>query len=142
MLARVIGYLRSLSAPRMLLWCYLLWYLFAVATYFDPNPRVWASSIGLSLIIGTGLYLSTAYAKLERTSLSFWQIFRFYLMPFCVSSFSALIKGRGFILIFHPSLAKNLQSLAVCAGFCLLVYASKTVGVGSAKATAQRLEQT
>lgn len=137
----MIGYLRSLSAPKMLLWCYLLWYLFAVVTYFDPKPRLWASSIGLSVIVGTGLYLSTAYASRERTPLSFWQIFRFYLMPFCVSSFSALIKGRGFVLIFHPTLAKNFEALALCAGFSLLVYACKNLGTSAAKATAPGLER-
>lgn len=31
-----------------------------------------------------------------------WQIFRLFLMPFCVSSFAALVKGRGFILVFSP----------------------------------------
>lgn len=116
----MVGYLRSLPAPKLLLWCYLLWYLFVAVTYFDPSPTLWASSLGLSAIIGTGLYLSTAYAGAVRTPLQFWPVFRFYLMPFCVSSFSALIKGHGFVLIFHPTLIQNLQSLALCAGFCAL----------------------
>ena len=117
----MVTYLRELSAPKTLLWCYLLWYAFVAIRYFDPGPALWASSLGLSAIIGTGLYLSTAYAEQKRRKLGFWPVFRFYLMPFCVSSFSALIKGRGFVLIFHPDPENNLTAFFLCAGFCLLV---------------------
>jgi len=122
---RVVAYLRGLSAPKTLLWCYFLWYAFAVFRHFDPSPRLWASSLGLSAIIGTGLYLSTAHADPARRTLGFWPVFRFYLMPFCVSSFSALIRGKGFILIFHPSAADNAGALAFCAGFCSVVWLLK-----------------
>jgi hypothetical protein len=121
----VIAYLRGLSAPKTLLWCYLGWYAFAVAKYFEPSPALWASSVGLSAIIGTGLYVSTVHAAPERRALGFWPVFRFYLMPFCVSSFSALIRGKGFILIFHPNLEDNVAALALCAGFCAVVFAVK-----------------
>jgi hypothetical protein len=121
----VTAYLRALSAPKLLLWCYLIWYAFAAVRYFDPNPALWASSLGLSLIIGSGLYLSTAYAGPERRTLGFWPVFRFYLMPFCVSSFAALIKGRGFVLIFHPRLEDNLSVLALCSLFTATVLALK-----------------
>ena len=125
----------------MLLWCYLLWYLFVVVTYFDPKPRLWLSSVGLSIIVGTGLYLSTAHGNRERTRLSFWQVFRFYLMPFCVSSFSALIKGRGFVLIFHPSLEKNIEALGSCALFCGVVFACKNLGDSSHKQASASFER-
>ena len=125
------AYLRGLSAPKALLWCYLLWYAVVAVRYFDPNPALWASSIGLSAIIGTGLYLSTAYAERERRRLGFWPVFRFYLMPFCVSSFSALIKGRGFLLIFHPDVAGNVGALGLCVGFCALVLLVKRCSGGA-----------
>jgi hypothetical protein len=32
------------------------------------------------------------------------------LMPFCVSSFSQLIKGKGFVLVFPPSAHENLAA--------------------------------
>ena len=32
---------------------------------------------------------------------------RLFLMPFCVSSFSQLIKGKGFVLVFPPDLHEN-----------------------------------
>lgn len=137
----VVQYFRSLSAPKALLWCYLLWYLFVLVVYFDANPTLWASSLGLSGIIGTGLYLSTAYAGRERTALGFWPVLRFYVMPFCVSSFSALIKGRGFVLIFHPTLLRNLQALALCALFVALVLLSKLAPVAAPKRARPEVER-
>jgi hypothetical protein len=110
-------YLANLTPPKVVLWCYLIWWLLTVGRHFEPSPRLWLSSLGLSAIIGTALYLSTAYAGRVRTHLDRWQIFRLYLMPFCVSSFAALIKDRGFILVFEPDLRANLEGLAACAAF-------------------------
>lgn len=121
----MLAYLRGLPAPRVLLWCYLLWYAFTVARTFDPSPTLWASALGLSGVIGTGLYFSTAYAGHERRALGFWPVFRFYLMPFCVSSYSALIQDRGFVLFFHPRAEDNLAALSLCAAFCALVALAK-----------------
>lgn len=110
-------YLAELTTPRMVLWCYLIWWSFVIARYFDPSPRLWLSSIGISAIIGTGLYLSTVHGGRTRTRLEPWQVVRLYLMPFCVSSFAALIKGHGFLLVFHPTLADNALAALGCATF-------------------------
>jgi hypothetical protein len=135
----VLAYLRGLPAPKVLLWCYFIWYAFAVARYFEPKAALWGTSLGLSAIIGTGLYISTAYAGAVRRPLGFWPVFRFYLMPFCVSSFAALIKDRGFVLIFHPNLIDNLEALGLCAAFCFVVLAVKRLHDGSeTRATASR----
>jgi hypothetical protein len=111
----LVRYLAELTPPRQVLWCYLIWWAFVLVRYFDPSPALWLSSLGISAIIGTGLYLSTAYAGRSRTALEPWQIARLYMMPFCVSSFAALIKGRGFILVFDPALRANLAALGGCA---------------------------
>src|SRR5262245_15677730 len=103
----------------MTLWCYLVWYLFVLVRYFDADAALWLSSLGISAIVGTALYLSTAWAGRTRVRLERWQIVRFFLMPFCVSSFAALIKGRGFVLVFHPSLRDNLLAASACALFVL-----------------------
>ena len=88
-----------------------------LARYFDANPALWLSSLGISAIVGTALYLSTARAGHTRVRLERWQIARLYVMPLCVSSFAALIKGRGFILVFHPSLRDNLLAASACTLF-------------------------
>jgi hypothetical protein len=60
--------------------------------------------------------------------LDFWQTFRLFLMPFCVSSFAALVKGRGFVLIFSPQPTEILLAAALCAllgGLVILLRRSK-----------------
>ena len=104
----------------MVLWCYAIWYVEVLIHYFDPNPRIWLTSLGLSLIIGCALLLSTRAAS-RAALLDRWGIFRLFLMPFCVSSFSALVKERGFFLIFSPRLAETLTAAALCLAFCASV---------------------
>ena len=89
------------------------------------EPEALASSLGISAIIGTGLYLGIAHGGPTKTQLGAFQVFRLYLMPFCVSSFAALIKNRGFWLVLHPTLADNLRPTAACAAFVLTVGAIK-----------------
>jgi len=110
-------YLRQLDTPRLILWCYAIWYAVVLVRYFDPSPALWLTSFGLSGIIGFALLLSTR-AAIGTARLGGWGVFRLFLMPICVSSFAALVKGRDFILIFSPRLDENLLALALCAGFC------------------------
>lgn len=121
----MFSYLRQLSPQMTILWCYLIWYLVVLVRWFDHSPWLWLNSCGISLIIGTALYLSTTQAGRTRTTLNRWQILRLYLMPLCVSSFAALIKDRGFILIFPPTLRDNLIAAGAIAAFCLVVVATK-----------------
>ncbi|MDO8271765.1 MAG: hypothetical protein Q7U82_07560, partial [Gammaproteobacteria bacterium] len=53
-------YLANLTTGKMVLWCYLIWYLVTVYFYFDPAISVWLNSMGLSVIIGVGLNLSVS----------------------------------------------------------------------------------
>ena len=85
--------------------------------YFDASATLWLSSLGISIIVGTALYLSTALAGQARVTLGRWQVARLFAMPFCVSSFAALIKGHGFVLVFHPRARDNLLAALACATF-------------------------
>jgi hypothetical protein len=118
---RLVHYLSNLSKGRLILWCYFIWYLVVLVRYFDPSPRLWLTSLGLSLIIGFALYVSTTAAGEKAVKLERWQIIRLFMMPFCVSSFSALVKGKGFILIFSPNLDEILIAVGLCAVLCVLV---------------------
>jgi len=82
--------------------------------YFDPSPQIWLTSLGLSLIIGAALFINTTASGKTRVKLEPWPTFRLFLTPFCVSSFAALVKGRGFFLIFSP----RWEELAVACGAC------------------------
>jgi hypothetical protein len=121
----VLKYLRNLNTGRLILWCYFIWYLVVLVKYFDPSPRLWLTSLGLSGIIGFALYISTASAGKIKVNLGFWQIFRLFLMPFCVSSFAALVKGKGFVLIFSPNPHEILLAIIFCVALCGLVFALK-----------------
>ncbi len=113
--------LANLTTGRIILWCYCIWYLNVLARYFDPSPWLWLTSIGLGAIIGTALVISATSGSRGNTKLEGWQTFRLYLMPFCVSSFAALVKGRGFILVFPPTLRENLIAGGMCGVFVILV---------------------
>lgn len=115
-------YLANLTPGRIVLWCYLIWYLYFAWRYFDPSPGLWLTSIGICAIIGVALLLSTWG---EHSRLRSWVTFRLFLMPFCVSSFAALVKGLGFILVFSPKWQENATALGLCAAFCAVVGAAK-----------------
>jgi hypothetical protein len=126
-----VKYFARLNPSRMVLWCYLLWYVFFAVRYFDASSALWLTSVGISAIVGVALLLSTWHAEARLWS---WTTFRLFLMPFCVSSFSALVKGKGFVLIFSPHDWENGVAGGLCVLFCLVVGAMKLV----ARATAPR----
>ncbi|PPC90022.1 MAG: hypothetical protein CTY34_09315 [Methylobacter sp.] len=119
----MINYFATLPAGKIILWCYLIWYLVTVYFYFDPAPAIWLNSLGISVVIGFALMLSVS--RPPGSPVDYWQIMRLFLMPFCVSSFSSLIKGHGFILILPPKPYQQMVLLAACLGFIGLVYLLK-----------------
>lgn len=121
---RLVAYLRNLSTGRLILWCYFIWYVVVLVRYFDPRLRLWLTSFGLSFIIGAALYISTT-AGTNNVRLDRWQIFRLFLMPFCVSSFAALVKDAGFILIFSPRWEEIAIGAGLCAALCTIVMGLK-----------------
>jgi len=118
-------YIRQLRPGKIVLWCYLIWYLVTVYFYFDPSPTLWLNSLGISLVIGSGLLLSVG--TFSTRGLYSWQSLRLYLMPFGVSSFSSLIKGHGYILILPPIWQQNLFALGCCISFIFMVWSIKVI---------------
>ena len=119
----LLRYFAQLTPGRIVLWCYAVWYVVMVSRHFDPRPHLWLTSLGLSIIIGIALILSTRPTAVEPSGKpGGWQTFRLFLMPFCVSSFAALVKDEGFILIFPPSMRDNLIGAAGIVGFLLLLF--------------------
>jgi len=114
----MFAYLRQLSTAKQVLWCYLIWYLSMVTFHFDYTPRIWITSLGISAAIGVGLILSVS----GNGKLDFWTTARLFLMPFCVSSFSALVKGQGFVLIFSRVWREDVIAAGACVAFVSLCY--------------------
>lgn len=113
--ARIVAYLSRLSNGKAVLWCYLIWWASTVVHHFDPSPSLWINSAGISALIGVALILSVGGPRTMRADQ--WQTFRLFAMPFCVSSFSSLIKGKGFTLVFSPSATELAVNIALCAAF-------------------------
>jgi hypothetical protein len=125
MMLRLLRYLARLTIGRIILWCYAIWYAVNVTNHFDARPRLWLTSIGLSGIIGFALLISTRSSSTGTTTLDRWQVFRLFLMPFCVSSFAALVKDAGYILVFPPGPKENLVGMAFVIAFVFVVYSLK-----------------
>ena len=108
-----------LPTGKVALWCFLIWYLATVIHHFDPAPFIWLNALGIAAIIGVALYLSVR--EPGKPPPDRWTTLRLFLMPFCVSSFSQLIKGKGFVLIFPPDLHEIAVPVAACALFVMVV---------------------
>lgn len=121
----LIQYFYEIKLSKAILWCYLIWYLVVVYFYFAPSPKLWLNSMGISAVIGTGLLLSVSSDDKGKSDR--WQTVRLYLMPFCVSSFSALIKDQGFIIVASSKPKETLVSVSFCILFLLMVIGIKTI---------------
>ena len=119
----VLAYFERLRPAKTVLWCYLIWWGVSVWFRFDSSPALWLNSVGISAVIGVGLMLSVG--RPESTQPSPWQTFRLFAMPFCVSSFSSLIKGKGYVLVFPSAIDELLISIGACAVFIATVYGLK-----------------
>ena len=118
----MLRYFVKLTTGKIVLWCFLIWYLATVIHHFDPAPAIWLNALGIAAIIGIALYLSVNNPASPPDR---WTVLRLFMMPFCVSSFSSLIKGKGFVLVFPPDLHEIAISVAACAVFVIIVLAVK-----------------
>lgn len=109
---RITHYFRQIKPGKLILWYYLIWYFTTVYFHFDPNPKIWINALGISLVIGIALVLSVGAG--QSLIANPWQTFRLFWMPFAVSSFSSLIKDRGFFVIFSPDIYETLIAFTMC----------------------------
>ena len=109
-----MSYLATLSPGRQVLWCYLFWYLVMAVSHFDSSPRLWLTAAGISAIMGVALFLAFTPpgGRPDR-----WHVMRLFLIPFCVASFSALVKDKGFVLVFSPSLMEDALAAVLCVAW-------------------------
>lgn len=115
----LLHYFVELKPGKLVLWYYLIWYWVTVYFHFDPKPSIWINALGISAVIGIALMLSVgAYQSPWANP---WQTFRLFWMPFAVSSFSSLIKGQGYIVIFSPRALETGVAVSVCLVFTLCI---------------------
>ena len=123
----LVNYLAQLPASRKVLWSYVIWWAVMVSYYFTAHPRLWATSLGIGVIVGFALMLSTGPVSRERFQHRFWESMRLFICPLLVSSFSALVAGKGFILVFSPHWQENAVALGAIGTFLLLVATVKKI---------------
>ena len=92
---------------------------------FDSCAQIWVNAIVISLIVGIALN-----ASVEAGQKKVFQRIRLFLIPFAVSSYTGLIRGKDFILIFPPDWQEVLIGLIVCSvvvvGYGLLLSRKET----------------
>lgn len=120
----MIAYISRLGPAKLILWCYLAWYVAVVCLYFDASPALWISSLAIGLVVGLALNLATRRPSQKADG---WVIFRLFLIPFCVSSYSELINGKGFILLFPPDLPQLLVCVLSCLGVVVIHFVCRTI---------------
>ncbi len=113
----IYSYFVRIKPGRLVLWCYLIWYFVTLYYHFDPSPKLWVNSVGISVVIGTALMLSVSTS----VTADYWQTFRLYWMPFAVSSFAALIKNKHYFVIFSQNVGEVLTALGCCGLFLAIV---------------------
>lgn len=124
----MIKYLAAVKTKIKILWCYLLWYLFFVVKYFDTDLYLWGCSLGISILVGFALNINAHESLWEFLKFKDkWKTIRFFIIPFCVSSFPAVIKGKGFILFFSPKISENIVALLFCCLFWTSTYFFKKI---------------
>ncbi len=123
----VLIYLSRLSLNRIILWCYLIWYLVISIIYFDTNLNLWSTSFGVGIIVYAALTLSTGDFTWKRIHTHYWEAIRLFIIPFCVSSFSSLVKGYGFVLIFSPIFEEDLIAISAISLFIGMILTIKKI---------------
>ena len=115
-----IGLFRSSVQPHMLvLWGYFAYYLATVAFFFSATPgSLWLTALLVALIVGIALNAAALQDSGVRDYIveAPFRCLRFFLIPFCVSSLSAIsqINGDHFVLLF-PSETTELVPVLVAS---------------------------
>jgi len=123
-----ISYLARLDNRRLLLWSAFFWYVAIMARHASASPALWLNSAGIAAVISVILAANAIPAGRNWRDLGIWPLARFFLIPFCVSSFSAVMNKAGLVLIFPRNLADNLVATGTVAGFLVLCAAARRWG--------------
>jgi hypothetical protein len=88
--------------------------------------RVWGNAALTSALVGTVLNANAYVAPFrEHLQLRTWAIVRFYMIPFCVSSYSALANVFDFVALFPAQTpATGGTGLALAFGLALIMVLS------------------
>ena len=117
----IVNYLLNLSLGLKILWCYLFWYLFFLVRYFRWDFSLWGTSLFMSIVVGIALNFNAFGSIEEIRKANKWKVTRFFIIPFCVSSYPLLIKEQNFILIFCSNFIENVLALIPISIFLITI---------------------
>ncbi|MBI2517029.1 MAG: hypothetical protein HYV95_08940 [Opitutae bacterium] len=112
---RLAAYFAGLDRARTLLWAAFLWYLTQMGRHPSLPLRGWINAAGIAAAVGAVLLANTWSDAGVRPRLGAWQGARFFMIPFCVSSYSTALRDVELVLIFPANLADNAAGLGVIA---------------------------
>lgn len=121
-----LNYLGRLDMRRSLLWSGFIWYAVLMARHATLASGPWLNAVGIALVVGLILAANAIPSGGTWRQLGRWPLLRFFLIPFCVSSFSAAMRDAGLVAIFPRDLADNLIAGAAVAAFLLATAAARS----------------
>jgi len=127
-----IRYLAHLDSRRALLWSGFIWYAVLMGRHATLMPGPLVNAAGIALVVGLMLTANAIPAGGTWRQLNRWSLLRFFLIPFCVASFSAAMRDAGLIVIFLRNPADNVFAAAAVAGFMLLCAVARRLSRTSA----------
>ncbi len=98
-----------------------------MARHATASLAVWLNAAGIAAAIGVILAANAIPPGQQWRDLGFWPLARFFLIPFCVSSYSAVMNRIGLVLIFPIAVEDNLTGAAAIVGFLLICLAARAV---------------
>lgn len=105
---RILKEIGSLvTLPLCLIFTYFIWYLWIISNFPLPTEvsiKIWPNAICMSIFVGTVLNANAYIPPLKQHFyLRKWSVFRFYVIPLCVSSYSSIAQHHSFVLLFPAS---------------------------------------
>mmetsp|Transcript_27707 Transcript_27707/g.51666 ORF Transcript_27707/g.51666 Transcript_27707/m.51666 type:complete len:126 (+) Transcript_27707:998-1375(+) len=102
--------------PLIPMWFLLFWYIYIMGFYGANEGGVWGTAIGIMFIVGfmlTGNMYHAPFEKYWREKK--WATFRVFIIPFCVSSYSASVSLQSdkFAFIFPKDAAITIGGLVL-----------------------------
>lgn len=118
--------------PMILMLAFATWHVWIAANFHLSSSTAaagWGTALLMALFVGTALN-ANAFIPPWRAFVSQrrWSIARFYLIPFCVSSYSTIAAEHGFIALFPVSdWVTGVVGLAVTAAVVLCLIATRII---------------
>eukprot|EP01083_Nonionella_stella_P075431 205079_1 len=94
------GIWNSFRPPMCIQWVLLIWYLWVSAYLATPSVRLYTTGLVGAVFIGLALNANVATSPLSKyVSDNLFMVIRFFLVPFGVSTYSAILHSGGHILV-------------------------------------------